>query len=105
MSICSFKLLLKSESLSASATGADKPFHKFIILKNLIENFLSLHIFVQSLAEQKHALKISEHTLIKCVTTKQATIHIQKCQNEHTRTAQQSGKFGGPGQTLTWGLS
>jgi hypothetical protein len=27
------------------------------------KNFLSLHIFVQSLAEQKHALKISEHTL------------------------------------------
>jgi hypothetical protein len=48
------------------------------------KNFLSLHIFEQSLAEQKHALKISEHTLIKCVTTKQATIHIQKCQNEHT---------------------
>jgi hypothetical protein len=28
------------------------------------KNFLSLHIFVQSLAEQKHALKIPEHTLI-----------------------------------------
>ena len=28
------------------------------------KNFLSLHIFVQSLAEQQHALKISEHTLI-----------------------------------------
>jgi hypothetical protein len=28
------------------------------------KNFLSLHIFVQSLAEQKHAQKISEHTLI-----------------------------------------
>jgi hypothetical protein len=27
---------------------------------------------VQSLAEQKHALKISEHTLIKCVTTYKA---------------------------------
>jgi hypothetical protein len=39
---------------------------------------------VQSLAEKKHALKISEHTLIKCVTTKQATIHIKKCQKEHT---------------------
>jgi hypothetical protein len=32
MSICSFNLLLKSESLSASATGADKPFHNLIIL-------------------------------------------------------------------------
>jgi hypothetical protein len=28
------------------------------------KNFLSLNIFVQSLAEQKHALKIPEHTLI-----------------------------------------
>ena len=27
------------------------------------KNFLSLQIFAQSLAEQKHALKISEHTL------------------------------------------
>ena len=32
MSICSFNLLLKSESLSASTIGTDKPFHKLIIL-------------------------------------------------------------------------
>jgi hypothetical protein len=27
------------------------------------KNFLSLHIFAKSLAEKKHALKISEHAL------------------------------------------
>jgi hypothetical protein len=49
------------------------------------KNFLSLHIFVQSLAEQKHALKIPEHTLIiMCNNKLQATIDIQKRQNEHT---------------------
>jgi hypothetical protein len=40
---------------------------------------------VQSLVEQKHALKISEHTLIIMCNRKTATIDIiQKFQNQHT---------------------
>jgi hypothetical protein len=45
-------------------------FHCFGTIPNF-NNFLSLCIFAQSLAKQNH-------------TTKQATIDIQKCQNEHT---------------------
>jgi hypothetical protein len=43
------------------------PSYEFIgeVILNIpnFKNFLSLHIFVQSLAEQKHVLKISEQTL------------------------------------------
>jgi hypothetical protein len=64
------------------------------------KNFLSLHIFVLGVAEQKH-------TLIKCVTTKQGTIDIKKCQNQHTLHSTQGrpGKFAGAGQNLTPGPS
>jgi hypothetical protein len=68
------------------------------------KNFLSLHSFVQSLAEQKHALEISEHTLIIMCNNKAGYNSYSKMP-KRTYTAQQSGKFGGPGQTLTWGLS
>jgi hypothetical protein len=59
---------------------------------------------VQSLAEQKHALKISEHTLIIMCNNKAGYNWYSKMP-KRTFTAQHSGKFGGPGQTLTWWLS
>jgi hypothetical protein len=52
---------------------------------------LSLHIFAQSLAEKKHALKISsDHTLI--IMCNQAVIDIPR-------------EFGCPRPNLTWGPS
>jgi hypothetical protein len=59
---------------------------------------------VQSLAEQKQALEISEHTLIIMCNNKAGYNSYSKMP-KRTYTAQHSGKFGGPGQTLTWGLS
>jgi hypothetical protein len=66
------------------------------------KNFLSLHIFVQSLAEQQHALKISEHTLIIMCNNKTGYNWYSKMPKP-TYTAQHPGKFGGSGPTLTWG--
>ena len=68
------------------------------------KNFVSLHSVVQSLAEQKHALEISEHTLIIMCNNKAGYNSYSKM-TKRTYTAQHSGKFGGRGQTLTRGLS
>jgi hypothetical protein len=47
------------------------------------KNFLSLHIFVQSLAVQKHALKISEHTLTRNTCMQQPLAYIPQTLFQH----------------------
>jgi hypothetical protein len=62
---------------------------------------------VQSLAEQQHALKISEHTLIIMCNNKTGYNLYSKMPKPWgpppTYTAQHPGKFGGPAPTLSWG--
>jgi hypothetical protein len=61
------------------------------------KNFLSLHIFAQSLAEQKHALKIFD-------AQNRLQLIFKNAKNQHTLHNTQGfpGTFGYPGPNLTW---